>query len=202
WFTVRPRDYLDRRAAGQSGIVRVQPRPPEYDPLIQAGQYEWESFLSEIDGRGQMILLPPNNAEPVRPESLPFSYFPVSVGAEERVHFQPLPWQAQVEPNLMLVFTNGSAGTATVKVDGQVVLDNRLGTPVTAVRLGALKPGEHTLDIRTTEPVSAYVNYLASTNVAYFQRFCTFVSSNALSFPYSKRDTNTEVLVLRIFSPI
>jgi hypothetical protein len=202
WFTLRPRDYLQRRLSGQAGIVRVQARPPDYDPLVQAGQYEWDSFLPETEARGQMILLPAAEGQPPRPDSQPFSYFPVTVGAKQRVRFQAQSWQAQVEPTLMLVFTNGSPGSATVSVDGQTLLDNRLEAAVTQVRLGTLTAGEHELNISATRPVSAYLNYLEpATNAAYLQRFCTLASSNALSYPYLKRQTNAEVLVLRIFSP-
>jgi hypothetical protein len=203
WFTVRPRDYLDRREAGQASIVRVQTHPPVYDPLVQSGQYEWDSFLPATESRGQMILLPPTDGQPARADSLAFSYFPVTIGGEQRVRFRGQPWQSQVEPSLVLVFTNGIAGPATVTVDGQVLLDNRLEAPVTAVRLGSLPTGEHTLTIASGGSVSAYLNYLdSSADAAYLQRFCTLASSNALTFPYQKREADAEVLVLRIFSPL
>jgi hypothetical protein len=147
-------------------------------------------------------LLPPTDNLPSRPDSLPFSYAPVAVGGEQRVRFQAQPWLTQVEPSLMLVFTNSSSGPATVSVDGQTLFDGRLDAPVTAVRLGNLAVGEHTLNISATNSVVAFLNYLATaTNAAYFQRYCTMASSNTLSFPYTKRQADAEVLVLKIFSP-
>jgi hypothetical protein len=203
WFTLRPPDYIARREAGQACIVRLQPRLPEYDPLVLAGQYEWDSFLPESDPRGQMIMFPPADDQPPRPESLPFSYFPVMVGCKQRVRLQGLPWEPQVEPTLVLVFSNGVCGAATVSIDGQTLLDNRVNAPVTEVRLGALKAGEHELSINVTSPASAYLNDIASaTNAAFLQRFCLMASSNALFFPYLKRQTNAELLVLRVFSQV
>lgn len=203
WFTIRPRDGLQRREAGEATVVCVQTPPPTYDPLVQAGQYEWDSFLPDAAARGQMILLPPNDSGPARPDSVPFSYFPVAVGSEQRVPFQAQPALPQAEPTLMLIFTNGSSGSVAVTLDGQTVLDNRLDAPVTAVRLGNWSAGEHRLRIRSTRPVSAYVNYVAgATNTAYLQRFCTMASSNVLSFPYVKRQTDAEFLVLWIYSPV
>jgi hypothetical protein len=201
WFTVRPRDTVQRREAEQTGIVLVQARPPEYDPLVQAGQYEWDSFLPETDARGQMILLPPTEGQPPRPDS--FSYFPVAVGDEQRVRFQAQPPQPQVAPTLMLVFTNGTGGSASVSLDGQTILDMRFQSPVTAVQLGNLRAGEHRLRISASAPVQAYVNNLESaTNTAYLQRYCTMASSNVLSFAYTKQRADSELLVLRIFSPV
>jgi hypothetical protein len=150
-----------------------------------------------------MILLPPVDNQPSRPETLSFTYHPVAAGDRQRIRLEAPPWQSQVEPSLMLVFTNGTPGSATVSVDGQVLLDQRLETPVAAVRLGALSAGEHELSIRANGPVAAFLNFLRSeTDAARLQRFCTMASSNTLSFPYVKRDAGTEVLVLRIFSPV
>jgi len=203
WFTLRPRDQYQRRDAGQSAMVRVQRPPNEFDPLVLAGQYEWDSFLPENGARGQMILLPPTDSQPPRLDTLPFCYFPVGVGNEQSVRFQSAPWEAHVEPTLMLVSTNGSPGRATVTVDGQTLLDNRIESPVTAVRLGSLKSGEHKLTITATSPVFAYLNHLESaTNAAYLQRFCVLTSNNTISFPYMKRQWDTEMLVLKVFSPV
>jgi hypothetical protein len=203
WFTVRPVDHRQRLEDLQYRLVRVQARPPEYDPLVQAGQYEWESFLPGPESRGQMILLPPAEDLPPRPESLPFSYFPVRVGTEKQVRFQGEPWERQVAPSLMLMAGGGPPGSATVTVDGQTVLAGPLEAPVTQVRLGNLAVGGHKLSVLASSPVSAYLNYLASdTNAAYLQRFCVMASSNVLHFPYVKRQASEEVLVLRIFSPL
>jgi hypothetical protein len=203
WFRLRPPDHLQRSKAGQCAIVRVQARPPEYEPLVQAGQYEWESFLPGSDSRGQMILLPPAEGKPPRPESLAFSYSPIAVGREQRVRFQGEDWERQVAPSLMLICSNESPGSVKVKVDGHTLFDNALEAPVTQVRLGNLSVGEHELMVSASGPVSAYLNCLESaTNAAYLQRFCVMASSNALQFPYLKRDANEEVLVLRVFSPV
>jgi hypothetical protein len=149
-----------------------------------------------------MILLPPTDNQPPRPDSLPFSYFPVAVGSTQQVRFQAQPWQQQVEPTLMLVCTNGPPGSATVNVDGRTLLDNRLETPVTEVRLGYLTAGPHELSIRASRPVLAYLNDVEpTTNAAYLKRFCTMTSSNLLSFPYLKRQTDAEILMLKVFSP-
>lgn len=202
WFTVRPFNYVERREAGQACVVRLQPRLPEYDPLVLAGQYEWDSFLPESDPRGQMIMFPPTDGQPPRPENLPFSYFPVTVGGPQRVRVQGLPWEPQVEPTLILVSSNETCGTAAVSVDGQTLLSARVETPVTELHLGILKVGEHELKIITSRPATAYLNYVGSTaNAALQQRFCLLASSNVLCFPYLKRQTNAELLVLRVFSP-
>lgn len=202
WFAVRPPDYLQRREAGLAFVVRLQPRLPDYDPLVLAGQYEWDSFLPDSDPRGQMLMFPPTEGEPSRPDSVPFSYAPVKIGCEQRVQIQGLPWQLQVEPTLVLVFTNGTRGTATVRVDGQTLLDSRVEAPVSEVHLGDLKVGEHRLNITVTSPALAYLNYVdAGTNTAFLQRFCLMASSNVLSFPYVKRQAVPELLVLRVFSP-
>lgn len=203
WFTIRPRDDLQRRETGQTAIVCAQTPPPTCDPLVQAGQYEWDSFLPNTEARGQMILLPPTDSGPPRPDSLPFSYFPVAVGSEQQVRFQAQPALPQVEPTLMLIFTNRSSGSVTVTLDGQTVLDNRLDTPVTAVRLGDVNAGEHRLSISATRPVSAYLNCVeGATNTAYLQRFCTIATSNVLAFNYVKRQADAEFLVLWVFSPV
>jgi hypothetical protein len=103
----------------------------------------------------------------------------------------------------MLVSDAGSPGLAKVTVNGQVCADSFFDAPVNQIRLGDMPVGEHALCIQASQPVSAYLNYLESTtNAAYLQRFCVMAGSNVLHFPYSKRETETEVLVLRVFSPV
>jgi hypothetical protein len=202
WFTVRPPDHMARREAGQTCVIRVQPRLPEYDPLVQAGQYEWESFLPESFPGGRMVLVPPAEGQVPREGRLPVTYYPVTVGSRQHVRFQAEPWETLVKPNLVLVFTNESPGTAKVSVDGHTRFENRIEAPVTEISLGQLKPGAHELTIFAAGAPAAYVNYIETTNTAaYLQRFCLTASSNSLSFPYLKRDANSELLVARVFSP-
>lgn len=202
WFTLRPPDHLQRRNAAQFAMVRVQANLPEHDPLVLAGQYEWESFLPGNESLGQMVLLPPSEGPTPRPGSLPFSYFPVALNQEQSVRLQGDPWERQVAPSLMLISTSEAPGSATVMVDGRTLVDQPLETAVTQIRLGYLSIGEHRLNVEANRPVSAFMNHLESTSpAAYLQRFCVMANSNALRFPYLKRQEGAEVLVLRVFSP-
>jgi hypothetical protein len=203
WFSLRPIDHRQRRELGRTALVRLQPRPPDQDPLILAGQFEWDSFLPENDPSGRMILMPATTALPSRPESLSFTYSPIGVGGEQRLRFEPLPWEQSVAPSLILVSTNSSPGSATVSVDGHVISSRRLDTPVIALRLGSLPAGDHLIKVAADNAVSAYANFLRPiTNAAYLQRFCVETSSREMHFRYVKHQTGMEALVLRIFSPI
>jgi hypothetical protein len=203
WFTLRPRDYVQRREAGQTVLFQVQARLPEYDPLVLAGQYEWDAFLPEPQPRGHMILLPPTEGQPPRPDSAGFSFYPVETGNLQKICLKNDPWQPQVAPSLVLIPSHDGPVATRVVLDGQTLLDQRLLDPVTELRLGDLKPGEHTLALHAATPISAYLNYYESTNnAAYLQRFCILVDRNKFVFPYVKAQADTEVLVLRVFSPI
>ena len=203
WFTLRPIDHRQRRELGQAALVRLQPRPPDQDPLILAGQFEWDSFLPENDPRGRMVLMPAMPGLSPRPESLSFTYAPVAVFGEQRLRFEPLPWEQSVAPSLILVSTNSPPGSATVSVDGRVISARRLDTAVTALRLGNLSGGDHLIKVTAENAVAAYANFLRPmTNAAYLQRFCVETSSREMHFRYVKRQAGLESLVLRIFSPI
>ena len=201
WFTVRPPDHVQRREAGQSAIVLLQPPLPENDPLIQAGQYEWDSFLPETAPVGQMVMYALKGDQPARAESLPFTYFPLTVGSQQTVRIQGLPWEQRVSPMLILALTEGTPAPVVVTIDGAPVFTNRLEAPVSALRLGELKTGEHELNIQALTPAAAFMNFQDTTaSATHVQRFCLLASSNALSFPYVKREAGAEILVLRIFS--
>jgi hypothetical protein len=203
WFTLRPLDYFQRRETGQTALVRLQQRPLDEDSLIQAGQYEWDSFLPENEPTGRLILIPARNGASSRPDSLSFTYAPVGVGHEQIVRFEGLPWEREVAPSLILISTNTPSGSATVSIDGRTILTRRLDTPVSALRLGNQAVGEHTLSVSADSPVSAHANFTGSaTNASYLQRFCVETSSNSLQFRYVKRLAGTESLVLRVYSPL
>ncbi len=125
------------------------------------------------------------------------------MGCEYRVRFAGQSWEREVAPSLVLVSDDPGQGSASIRIDGRTLLDARLDAPVTAIRLGNLSIGEHSLHIAANNPIAAYVNFLeAATNAAYIQRFCVEASATPLRFRYEKRQPGEEVLVLRIFSPL
>jgi hypothetical protein len=202
WFTARPPDHRVRSQRGESRLVRVQPQLPEYDPLVQAGQYEWDSFLPHGEVRGQMLLVPPAETRAPRPGSLPFSYFPIEVNTLQRIRLKGDAWEQVVVPSLMLVSSNEAPDFVQIKLDGQPLLDTPLEAPVTRVSLGHVSVGEHTLWIAARQPVDAYLNHIESyTHPAYLQRFCITTGPDPLRFPYVKQSPSEETLALRIFSP-
>ncbi len=232
WFVIRPRDHIERREAGQAALFRVQPRIPEYDPLVLAGQYQWESFLPESEGRagegsfalssalradgrglgdqrgsfrGHMVLLPTYDRPPSRSDDLSLIYSPVKTGCEDKVQLVGGPWESQVKPTLVLAFEQVNGGSAKVVLDGKTVLDGRLDGAVSELRLGEVTVGEHALKIQAEAPLSAYLNCLdpgRPQGPTLLNRFCVMGSSNLLTFPYVKRQSGPEVLVLRVFSPV
>jgi hypothetical protein len=202
WFTVRPPDFVARREVGQTGLIQVQPRLSEQDPLVLAGHYEWDSFLPNSQPRGHQILLPVTGPGPTRPESLSFTYYPVKTGCLERVRLLSDPWEPQVAPTLVLASSSTATAAANVSIDGRMIFQHSLVSPVTELRLGSLKPGEHSISINSAAPLSAFLNYVeSSSSTAYLQRFCVQASSNVLAFPYTKRQAGAEVLVMKIFTP-
>jgi len=203
WFTLRPPDQVKRREAGQTCLVRVQPRFPAFDPLVLAGLYEWDSFLPHRYAQGHMVLVPIKTSRAPRAEALPFRYMPVSVGVTQQVHFVAPQDKPDVEPVLILVCTNDSHERVSVGLDGQTVFESYLQGNITEIRLGNLKSGAHQLHINANSTLAAYLNYLAHEGEpAYLRRFCVMVTSNVLHFPYVKQSADAELLVLRIFSPL
>ena len=203
WFGLRPLDHPERRAAGQFAHIRVQPLPPEHQPLIEAGEYEWESFLPESPARGQMVLMPIPDGKAQRPENLAFSYVPLETGRDLRVRLQGQPWEREVTPSLMILYTGTLPGSSRITINGVTTLETPLLSPVTRLRLGSLDVTHHRLKVDVDGRASAYLNHVAEgASAAYLQRFCLQGSSNVLTFPYLKRQVGREVLALNVFSPV
>ncbi len=203
WFTLRPPDHVKRREAGKTCLVRVQPRMPEFDPLVLAGLYEWDSFLPRDYAQGHMVLVPIKENRVPRPEALPTRYLPVSVGVVQQVCFEAAQGKTNVEPTLILVCTHDSRERVSVSLNERMIFDGYLQGNITEIRLGTLNPGVHQLYVRTDAVLGAYMNYLGNeASGAYLRRFCVMVTSNVLHYTYVKQRTDTELLVLRIFSPL
>ncbi|MCS7337183.1 MAG: hypothetical protein NZ739_02960 [Verrucomicrobiae bacterium] len=203
WFTVRPPDQVQRRAAGQTCVVRVQPRFPEVDPMLSAGAYEWVSFTPRNLSHGHMLLVPAREGAPVRASGLPHRFVQVPVNTTNRVVFCAAFAETHIEPSLIVFCTNEPGPRVSVSLNGQTVFDGLVPGSVAELRLGRLAPGGHELCVAAPESVYAYVNYLdVFPTPAYWRRFCAAATTNTIWFTYKKESADTELLVLRIFSPL
>jgi hypothetical protein len=224
WFSLRALDHEQRSLAQTVAWVTVQNRPPNYDLLVLAGRYQWESFLPQQAWQGRMALLPVTGTEVFRPGSEPFLFRPVTVNQSAQIHLGGQPWETNLSPSLIVVNAAPHAdldrartipqnpilgtgvpatpATIVITIDGQPPWSVPLQGAVSEIKLPPMQAGPHALRIEGLGSLEAFMNYLvAETPVVWLKRLCLAASSEPLSFVYEKRQAGDELLVVRLFSP-
>lgn len=202
WFQLLPRDATRLRASLRSESLEIQPRPPEDDPRVLAGQYDWELYQPEGDWRGRYLLVPRSDGLPIRDQSRAAVFRELAPGKEVIHRFVALPARRDIEPSL--VYTRGDAVPmqVTIEVDGHSYFSTRVTGLHGELRLPSLKPGQHRLRLQASQPARWFLNHVDGEGQAFLRRMGMRLDGEGLDFVYRKRSADAEVLTGEFYSAI
>lgn len=189
WFPVRSPGHDRLELANRVPFLVVQSRPPEDDPDLAAGRYEWFQFLPGGDWRGRQLLVPRDAAAPFRDEALPVTFREVPTGRDVALTFRAEPGRRETRPTL--AFLRGEDGPFTVAVSlaGRPLHAARLDGSRGEVVLPAVPVGEAALRVETSRPARVFVNGVApGKESALVKRLAVELTGSLLAFDYEKTD--------------
>ncbi|GEM_PF-7079786 len=197
WFYLPPAEVATTPEA--TSTVAVQARPPEIDPAIAAGDYDWQAYRPEGAWSARRILTPRPGDEAVRPEALATTYTPLPTGETRRVRIDaaaPRP----VRPRL--VFAGHDAGrraSVRVTVDGERVLERRLGAASGRLTLPAVTRGRHRIRIDSGAAARFYLSNVAGAARPFGLRLANRLRPGTTRFMYEKTSEGAELLSFRLY---
>jgi len=205
WFTLWPvgaeQLLLDNRVL----LVAVQPRPPEDDPEVVAGRYQWEDYQPAGNWRARQLLTPAEPAVIRRTQTLPVLFDEIPVGQEQVVEFVAPAGRHELTPTLLYVRPQMASQPAAVRalVNGQVRRDILVDGHASEIQLPPLASGSHRVTVLGPEDGRAFLNYLPSGGASptHLVRTALRFDSTSLSFDYEKRTSEDELLSLRLYTP-
>lgn len=200
WFYLPP----DNLGAGSpaSTVVSIQEPPPEIDPRLQAGDYDWTTYRPEGEWSARRLLTPTDPPEPERrPEALGTTYTELRAGGVHDVTIaaaSPRP----VRPEL--VFTGNTAGRARlhVSVDGSPHMVRTLRAASGRLSLPPVRLGRHRLRIDTdtdTDTRFYLSNIAAGGGSAYGLRLANRIAPGTTDFVFEKTSPGAELLSFRFY---
>jgi hypothetical protein len=194
WFMVRPVDHESLRLQQRSLQIVVQSRPPELDPKIAEGLYEWKEYQPNGRWRARELLVPRTTEQPVRDRSRAGVFTPVDGNKMLTLHLQGQTGRQQVAPTLIYVGQVQKPANVIVELDGEEVITTRIFSPRTRLQLPLLPVGKHTLHIRTGAQGVWWMNYTGSGEDGRLLRKVVQLGDDPLHFDYTKQDAQREVM--------
>lgn len=199
WFYLRPEDWeamiLDRRAP----FLEAPAPPPELDPEILAGRYDWEQFLPKGDWLGREMLIPADTATLPRPEALASSYVSIPLGKEQRLNFATRLGSIKVEMNLVYRKLEAKPVTITVRIDGkEVVSETAMGT-VGSFALPPMDAGFHRVVVDGPAGITAFLNNVEGHPASLTRRLGIRLPVGETVFEIEKQTDGEELMVARVF---
>lgn len=197
WFPRRPADHAGRLQRGGSLLIQVRRRPPEVDPEILAGRYQWESYLPEGAWRGRHLLLPRAEEAAARTGSEGTAFHPL---ADEGV-VRLVGSGGMARPRLL--FLRPTSGRMKLKLwlDGRPWLDTQVGAASGMLTLPAVAVGEHRLRVEHDGEVELLMDGVAGDGAGHLRQLALKLGGKPLRFLYDKQSAGEELLSLRIHGP-
>ena len=199
WFYLRPEDWeamiLDRRAP----LLEAPAPPPELDPEISAGRYDWEQFLPRGDWLGRKMLIPADNATLPRPEALASSYVSIPLGKEQRLSFATRLGSPKVEMDLVYRKPEVKPVTITVRIDGKAVVSETAVGTVGSFSLPPIDAGVHRVVVDGPAGITAFLNNVEGHPASLTRRLAIRLPVGETVFDVEKQTDAEELMVARVF---
>lgn len=201
WFAVRPEHSVELFNEARVIVLAVQPRPPDNNPDIAAGDYDWVDYLPQGDWLGRHLLNPRLPERVVRNRARGAIYRTIPTGQVTTLLLQGESAQQQIEPTLIFLRPTDEPFNLRVELDGQEVIGEQLTGRRGELRLPTVSAGKHTLRIVTSTQAKWLINYAGAGSETYTRRLAYRLDQEQLHFRYEKESSDEEVLSVRLQMP-
>lgn len=194
WFSVLPMPASTWLEESRTALLMLQSRPPQRDPEILAGRYDWQDYYPEGDWRGRYLLNPRDPAAPLREQGLAVVFQPLAANTPVQVRLQGPPGQLMVDASLLLLRDTDQPNPVRISVDGQVIYTSTITLRSNQLRLPPLAVGPHVLQIQSAVSGQWFINYTGGAAGSLLKRLAYRLDQKPLEFMYSKTTSEIEIL--------
>lgn len=202
WFPLRPLELNGDLVSPASIVIRTQPRPPEMNPDLFAGNFKWESFEPGNNEKGHYLLAPSEKKTYQRDASLGSNFKPMALNQSTQVNFKAPGQLRAMDPRLIFYQKNGSTPfNIEITMDGHPYYQEALMGRTGSLTLPPVSPGDHAMTIHSTAPIKPFVNFIQSRDPGYHLRFAHRLTPRGMILDYTKVSPGDETLSLALFFP-
>lgn len=194
WFPVLPLAAPAWVRDGRTVLLNRQNRPPQTDPEVLAGRYDWQDYYPKGDWRGRYLLNPRDPQAPLRDRALDTVFQPLAAGIPARVELRGAPGRMTVDPTLLVSRDTDRPDPVQISVDGKSVYAGVVALRRGQLRLPPLPVGAHAVRVQSTRPARWFINHVGGGPGSLIRRLAYRLDRQALEFVYSKTGPGVEVL--------
>lgn len=201
WFVARPgRNRTEGLASQPYVLLRRQAPPPERDPAILAGDYQWQQHQPIQTGSAGYFFSPRPGGLPVRPQARSSVFYQLAANRVQSLRVLPHPNGAGIRPELYFQLPP-SAQRLRLALNDQPILNDWPLAGQGIVRLPVLAPGAHQLQATAPDQGRYLLNWVAPLGTAYTRSFAHRLGAGQ-SLRYNLAATTTDrQLSVRVFLP-
>ncbi|MFC7737633.1 hypothetical protein ACFQX4_17730 [Roseomonas sp. GCM10028921] len=186
WFGMRPADWNTLLAANRSVLLATHPRPPEDDPELLAGHYDWEQFLPDGDWLARDVLAP-REATPLRRLALGTVFSPLHTSAEVELELVPSTPGGPVTPTLLFLRDAPGPGLLRLEVDGRTHFSAQVAAVRGTLPMPPLRAGTRRIRAFAPAGTALYLNQVTPLPNALISRRALRLVPGETTFDYEKR---------------
>ncbi len=207
WFPKRAEDYTRWITEEKAPLVLTQYRPPEDNPVLLSGDFEWDTYTPVEPWRGRMLLTPRREGIPFRAEILENSYVQVPSNGNMTIPFDAYAGSSQTSLRVLYARTRNAPLPFTVLLDGRACFEGTLAGSFGEFSLPPVAvPKEHRFCIETGEKASFFVNQvnperLPNEILSFSRKMAVRLGGEPMHIPFPKKTDGEEVLSLQYFVP-
>lgn len=166
-------------------VLHIQSRPPERDPELLAGRYQWEAFDPQPAARGARILVPLTGEERLRATGLPSYFQPLEQGTQT-VRIEAPGVARKLEPQLVYLREESTPFSLRLQIGGEAVSRELIGRRG-YISLPELSPGSYRLALGANTAATWLMNYRYPDSSGYLRRLAFRLDTAPLRYPVIKR---------------
>ena len=201
WFPVHPRDVDRLIDAGQFSLLTVQPRPPQTEPDLLAGHYQWQAYRPQGAWKARHLLMPHDPTQPLRDAAIAVTYRPIPLGRNVVLSFRtPYGLQA-VQPQLVFLRQRREPVSFQVIVDGQLHYQGAIVGRRGEIKLPDIPVGLHQVRLQAPKDGTWFINYVDPGPRRYIKRLANRFEPPGLTFIYQRQAAVDETLSFRFHAP-
>ncbi len=203
WFITRPLQHHQYAANGRSLSLIVQTRPPQINDELLAGRYQWQDYHPQGAWSARQLLVPRHTSLPFRLVAASTTYGELDANCDYMLTLAGRPDRTHLTPRI--IFANSSPPQSLrFYVDGKLhdshVLHAARGEIDLLPVVQSQSPHPRRIRIETDAPVRLFLNHVYPQNLPVFQkRLANRLRDSKLCFPYDKRTSQSELLLMRYF---
>ncbi|MWJ28475.1 hypothetical protein GPM19_09695 [Halomonas sp. ZH2S] len=166
-------------------VLHIQSRPPERNPELLAGRYQWEAFDPQLAARGARILVPLGGEEQLRARGLPSYFQPLEQGIQT-VEIAAPGVTRSLEPQLVYLREESTPFSLRLRIDGKTVRHELIGRRG-EISLPPVTPGQHEVALDASTSGTWLMNYRYPDDAGYLRRMAFRLDEAPLRYFVDKR---------------